>query len=125
MKILLIIIGSLSLVVGAIGIIVPGLPTTTFLLISAACYVRSSEKLYNWLLEHKIFGKFIRDYRINKGMPFKSKVIALLSMWSMMSISIFFFIDNTVIKIIVVICGLIGTAVILYVKTIKVSTEKI
>lgn len=125
MKILLVIIGSLSLVVGTIGIVVPGLPTTTFLLISAACYVRSSEKLYNWLIDHKIFGKFIRDYRLYKGMPFKSKVIALLSMWSMMSISILFFIENIVIKIIVVFCGIIGTAVILYVRTINGSLDSV
>ena len=63
LKILLIAIGSFFLILGFIGILIPGLPTTPFLLLSAACYFRSSDRLYSWLLNHKIFGKYIRNFR--------------------------------------------------------------
>ncbi|MDZ7762831.1 MAG: YbaN family protein [Melioribacteraceae bacterium] len=119
MKLILIIIGTLSLVIGAIGIIIPGLPTTTFLLIASACYIRSSERMYKWLINHRIFGKFIRDYRLYKAMPLKSKVIALISMWSMITTSILFFIESDIIKVIVFSCGVIGTVIILSVRTLN------
>ena len=119
LKIPLIILGTISLVIGVVGIVVPGLPTTTFLLISAACYIRSSEKLYNWLIDHKVLGKFIQDYQLYKAIPRKSKIIAFFSMWIMISISIIFFIDKLLIDIIVGLCGIIGTLVLLKVKTLE------
>ena len=121
-KVLFIFLGTLSLAIGVIGIVVPGLPTTTFLLISAALYARSSEKLYNWLLNHKIFGKFIKNYREHKAMPLKSKIIALVMMWSAIIISTVFFINYLLVRIIVIICGIIGTIVIYKLKTLQVES---
>ncbi|MCF8259910.1 MAG: YbaN family protein [Melioribacteraceae bacterium] len=123
MKYLLIFLGTLSLGIGIIGIIVPGLPTTVFLLITAACYFRSSERLYNWLIHHKVYGKFIRDYREHKAMPRKAKISALIMMWAMISLSTIFFIKIMWVQIVVVVCGLIGTIVILSVKTLKYEME--
>ncbi len=118
-RILLIVLGSISLGTGIIGIFVPGLPTTSFLLITAACYVRSSPKLYNWLINHKVYGKFIRDYQEKKAMALKHKISALIMMWSSITISTLFFIKNEIVIIIVVLCGIIGTVVILSVRTLK------
>ena len=118
-KVLLVICGTIALALGAIGIVVPGLPTTVFLLIAAACYVRSSERMYNWLLNHKVFGKFIKDYQKHKAMPLKSKIIALVSMWSMISISTIFFLQSTTVRIIVLMSGVVGMIVILRVRTMK------
>jgi uncharacterized membrane protein YbaN (DUF454 family) len=118
-RFLLIAAGSLSLGLGVLGIFVPGLPTTVFLLGAAACYVRSSDKLYNWMLQHKVLGIYIRNYRKYRAMPLKSKIIALVMMWSMIGLSVGFFIDNITVKIIVIIAGLIGTTAILLVKTLK------
>ena len=115
----LILLGSVSVALGVIGIFVPGLPTTPFLLIAAACYVRSSERLYHWLLNHKVLGKFVRDYQRDKAMPLRSKIVALASMWSMIGVSVVLFIQSDAIRFVVVICGLIGTAAILSVKTLK------
>ena len=106
-KVLFISLGSLSLAIGVIGIVVPGLPTTTFLLIAAALYFKSSEKLYNWLINHKILGKFIKDYQTHRAMPLKSKIIALLSMWIAVLTSIFFFIDIQFVKLVLLLCALI------------------
>lgn len=116
---LLIFVGSLSLSIGILGIFVPGLPTTIFLLGAAGCYVRSSDKLYNWMTRHRVLGAYINNYRKHKAMPLKSKIIALVMMWVMIGISVGYFIDNWTIRIIVIISGLIGTTVILMVKTLR------
>jgi len=119
LKILLIIAGSVSLSLGIIGIAVPGLPTTPFLLLSAACYVRSSSKLYNWVTNHKIFGKYIKIYHEKKAMTLRAKIISLTMMWLMISVSIIFFISSNIIRIIVFLAGLTGAIVILRIKTYK------
>ncbi len=118
-KALLVVAGSISLSLGVVGIFVPGLPTTVFLLGAAACYVKSSDKMYNWLLRHRIFGKYIHNYRKYRAMPLKSKIIALTMMWTMIGLSAGLFIENTTVKIIVVLSGVIGTVAILMVKTLR------
>lgn len=118
-KIILIILGTISLVVGIIGIVVPGLPTTTFLLIASACYVRSSEKLYSWLINHKIYGKFIKDYQQHKAITKNQKMISIVSMWLMISISILFFIDISWVKIVLLLCGITGTIIVLSIRTLS------
>ena len=60
-KLFLIVLGSVFLGLGFLGIFTPGLPTTPFLLLAAGCYVRSSDSLYSWLLQHKLFGKYIHN----------------------------------------------------------------
>ena len=81
MKLFFIIAGTVSLVLGIIGIFVPLLPTTPFLLLSAAAYFRGSERLYNWLIGHKYFGTYIRNYREHRAIPLRAKNISILLMW--------------------------------------------
>jgi len=81
LKPLLLTVGTISLVLGAIGIFLPILPTTPFLLLSAACYLRSSERMYNWLLGNRWFGKYIKNYREGRGIPLKTKIIAVTVLW--------------------------------------------
>ncbi|TGK01427.1 DUF454 domain-containing protein [Leptospira langatensis] len=87
---LLVIVGTISLVLGIIGIFTPVLPTTPFLLLTAACYARASQKFYNWLMNNKYFGNFIRDWRIHKAIPLKAKIIAVASIVITMTISAIF-----------------------------------
>jgi uncharacterized protein len=110
-KIILIILGSISLVIGVIGIFVPGLPTTVFLLITAALYMRSSDKLYQKLLANKILGPYITDFQVNKGMTRRTKLHAIGTMWFMIAVSSFFLIEPLNIKLIVITLGIIGTIV--------------
>lgn len=84
MRIFLATLGTLALVLGIIGIFVPLLPTTPFLLLAAALWVRSSPRLYAWLLTHRIFGRYIRNYRENRAIPLRAKVVSLLLMWTTM-----------------------------------------
>ena len=124
-KILFVFLGTLSLILGILGIVVPGLPVTPFLLLTSWLYIRSSERLYNRLVNNKILGKYIKRYHQNKGMTIKAKVYSIVVMWLMISISTCFFIENGMIKIIVVIVGLIGTIVMgVIVKTVKESNSK-
>ncbi len=113
-KILYLFLGFVSLFLGILGIIVPGIPTTPFLLLTAWFFVRSSDRLYNWLIEHKVFGAYIKN--LQKGMSIKFKVVSLLVMWSMIFVSCYFFIkDLNLIKIIIGL-GFIGSFVILYIR---------
>ncbi len=80
-------IGWLSVALGVIGIFVPVLPTTPFLLLAAACFVRSSRRFYLWLVEHPQLGPWIRDYLNGEGMPRKAKVYALSLMWASIALS--------------------------------------
>jgi uncharacterized membrane protein YbaN (DUF454 family) len=82
-------LGLVSLALGVIGIFVPLLPTTPFLLLSAVLFARSSEKLYAWLMNHKTFGKYISDYRNERAIPLRVKISALTLMWGTMLYAIF------------------------------------
>ncbi len=87
LKALLIIGGTLSLILGTIGIVLPLLPTTPFLLLSAYCYTKSSTRLYNWLLNHKIFGLYIYNYITYKAVGLKTKIFAITLLWLTLAIS--------------------------------------
>lgn len=116
-KPLLVILGTLCLALGALGILVPGLPTTPFLLLAAALYVRSSRRLYDWLMGHRLFGAFIRRYRETRTIPLRSKVISLVLMWSMISLSLLLFIESRAATLLVLILGAAGTAALLIIRT--------
>lgn len=120
-RLLFVALGSIFLALGVIGIVVPGLPTTPFLLLSAACYFRSSNRLHSWLLNHKLFGRFIRDFKENKSISLRSKVISLVTMSCMILLSVFVFLDNLYIKIVILILGAVGAMVILLIPTSRKS----
>ena len=73
--------GTISLVLGAIGIVLPVLPTTPFLLLALACYLRSSQRMTHWMLNNKYFGKYIKNYKEGKGIPLKTKIFAITVLW--------------------------------------------
>ena len=75
-------LGTFFLAVGIVGIFVPLLPTTPFLLLASACYFRGSERLHRWLLGHGRLGAYIRAYEEGRGIPLRGKVLALTMMWS-------------------------------------------
>ena len=90
LKFLLIISGTVCLVLGIIGIFVPLLPTTPFLLLSAAAYLRGSERLYNWLINHKYLGTYIRNFKEHKAIPLRAKIISVSLLWGTISYCIIF-----------------------------------
>ena len=88
-KIFLAILGCAALALGVVGIFVPLLPTTPFLLLAAALWVRSSPRLYEWLLAHRCFGEYIRNFRENRAIPMRAKVVSIALMWGTMLYCIF------------------------------------
>jgi uncharacterized membrane protein YbaN (DUF454 family) len=108
--------GTIFLGLGIIGIILPLLPTTPFLLLAAFCYLRGSERMHGWLLGNKWFGEFIRNYQEKRGIPLRIKIWATSCLWITIAISIFFFIEIIWIRIILVI---IAAAVTYHIVTFK------
>lgn len=87
---------------GIIGIFVPILPTTPFLLLAAACYMRSSERFYRWLTNNRVFGAYVRNYIEGRGMPIRMKLATILLLWLAIGLSIAFSVQSLVIRIILI-----------------------
>ncbi len=81
MKYILAFIGTVSLVLGVIGIFLPVLPTTPFLLLAAALYLRSSRRLYNWLLSHRHLGPYIKNFYEKRAIPLRVKIVSVSLLW--------------------------------------------
>ena len=84
---ILLVVGWLAVVLGVIGIFLPVLPTTPFLLLAAACFVRSSRRVYQWLVDHPRLGPWLLDYLEGNGIPLKGKIYTLITMWISIGIS--------------------------------------
>jgi uncharacterized membrane protein YbaN (DUF454 family) len=102
--------GTLCTGLGIIGIFVPILPTTPFLLLAAACYMRSSERFYQWLINNRIFGAYVRNYIEGRGMPVRIKIFTILLLWLTIGLTIAFGVQNTIVRIVLV-CIAIGVTV--------------
>ena len=85
----LVTVGIIAVTLGVIGIFLPLLPTTPFLLLAAACFARSSERLYTWLIQHKWFGDYIRHYREHRAITLRAKVVILVMLWGVISYTAF------------------------------------
>lgn len=111
--------GTFFLIIGIIGIIIPILPTTPFLLLAAACYAKGSKKFYNWLINNKWFGEYIKNYRERRGIPLSVKIISITILWITIAFSIFIFVSNLLIQIILIVIALGVTIHLLTIKTKK------
>jgi len=113
----LIIAGTFFVGLGILGILLPLLPTTPFLLLAAACYTRSSKRFYGWLLNHKWFGNYIKNYRERKGIPLKVKVFAISFLWVTIGYSAVFVASMPLVRAI-----LIGIAIGVTIHIIRIRT---
>lgn len=108
--------GSIALILGCIGIVLPILPTTPFLLLAAACYALSSERFYNWLINNRVFGFYIRNYREGKGMPLRLKIFTITILWVTILLSAFLFITILWIQILLIIIAIAVTVHIILIR---------
>jgi len=118
-KWLLITAGSLSLALGSLGIVVPLIPTTPFLLLTAACYIRSSERLYGWLMSHRVYGKFLHNYIEHKAISQKVKIWTITILWITIITSAVFFISATWLRILFLVKAALVTLHINSFRTLK------
>ena len=92
--------GSIFLALGCIGIVLPILPTTPFLLLSAACYYKGSERMHRWMLNNRWFGNYIKNYKEGKGLSLKAKGFTLALLWVVISYSALFVVNLLIIQVI-------------------------
>ena len=116
---LLVISGTFFLAFGIIGIFLPILPTTPFLLLAAACYARSSQRVYSWLMNNRWFGTYITNYREGNGVPLQFKIFTITLLWLTILFSMYFVIRHFWIEIILMIIAIGVTTHILTIKTYK------
>ena len=111
--------GTFLVALGILGIFLPLLPTTPFLLLAAACYARSSERFYHWLLNNRWFGNYLKNYWEEKGIPLKIKVLSISFLWITIGYSAVFVVQILLGKIILLLIAIGVTIHILSIRTLK------
>lgn len=110
--------GILCIVLGTLGIFLPVLPTTVFFLLAAAAFARSSDKLYNWIMHHRLFGRLIRNYRLYHAVLLQTKVVSVTFLWLTIGASAFFAVDQWWLRGLLVLIAIGVTWHILALKTL-------
>lgn len=98
-RIIYIILGTIFLVLGAVGVVLPLLPTTPFWLLTCWFYIRSSEKLYNKAMANPYFGAYVKSFLVDKSIPLRIKFISIGMLWTTIAISAFLLIEKEWVKI--------------------------
>ena len=109
--------GTVSLGLGIVGVVLPGLPTTPFVLLAAACYARASPRLHGWLLRHRLFGPMVRDWETHRSLTRRTKTVAQVSMVVMVGLSAWGLRDRPVLLAVVLIAAVIGVWVVARIPT--------
>ena len=117
-KFLLIFSGTISLILGILGIFLPLLPTTPFLLLTATLYFHGSTKCYNWLMNHRILGTYIKNFRENRAIPRKVKIVSISMLWITILSSAWFFVPYIWVKILMIVIAILVTQHILSFKNL-------
>jgi uncharacterized membrane protein YbaN (DUF454 family) len=124
MKRLFTVIGTLSLCLGILGVFVPLLPTTPLLLLAAACYARGSDRLHGWLINHRWFGAYIRDYRAGNGIPLRAKVTAIPLIWATIGMTASYAVSQAWLRILLVTIAAGITVYLLSIPTLKKAPKE-
>ncbi len=119
MRVFYLVLGFLCVLLAALGVILPGLPATPFLLLALFAFARSSKKMHDWLINNKVFGPILSDFLYRKGIRLNIKILSILMMWGMVLVSVFYFIEDDIVKYIAIGGAVIGTFAILRFKTIR------
>jgi hypothetical protein len=117
-KALLVAAGSVSLALAVLGIFLPLLPTTPFLLLASACYVRSSERLHGWLMGNRLLGGYIRNFQERRGIPLRAKLMTVGLLWLPLLYSVYR-LDIPWLEWLLVLMGLTWTVLIFRMKTAR------
>ena len=117
-KALLVAAGSVCLALAVLGVVLPLLPTTPFLLLASACYVRSSERLHGWLMGNRLLGGYIRNFKERRGIPLRGRVITVVLLWLPLLYSVYR-LDILWLELLLVAMGAVWSVLILRMKTPK------
>lgn len=122
-KILLIFAGTICVGLGILGMFLPLMPTTVFLLLAAYCYSRSSEKFHVWLLNNRWCGRYIKSYKEGRGMTARQKASTILILWASIGISILFVWGKFWVTLLLLAIALGVTIHLLWLKTYRPENE--
>ena len=122
-KYLYIALGTLATAIGIIGMFLPVLPTTPFLMLAAFLYARSSDRFLNWLLTNKLCGSYIDNYRSGRGITLRQKIGTLALLWVTIGSSAIFFVDKLWIRILMGVVAIAVTTHLLMLPTYKPQPE--
>ena len=117
-KALLVAAGSLCIVLAVLGVFLPLLPTTPFLLLASACYVRSSERLHGWLMGNRLLGGYIRNFKERRGVPLRAKFVTVALLWLPLLYSVYR-LDILWLELLLVLMGLVWSVLIFRMKTLR------
>ena len=117
MKPLYLLLGIGALIVGVVGIFLPLVPTTGPLVIAAFAFSRSSERFHHWLMNHRILGRFISDFLAGRGIPFRTKVLALVAMTAAFAFSIGWVFSHPMLKVAIAATGIWAIWYVLHLPT--------
>jgi len=121
---LLLACGWLSLGIGAIGLFVPVLPTAPFVLLAAACFLRSSERLHRWLVSHPTFGCHVEDYLAGRGLQARTKAVALATLWLSTLASAYFFVPLLAVDLLLITIAAAVSVYLLRLPTCQLREER-
>ena len=121
-KAVLIFTGTVFVALGVLGIFLPLLPTTVFLLLAAYCYSRSSERFHNWLLDNRLTGAYVKNYKSGRGMSVRQKSSSLLLLWLSIGFSIWLLSAGFWVTILLLAVAVGVTTHILWIKTYRPET---
>ncbi|MBK6751138.1 MAG: YbaN family protein [Pyrinomonadaceae bacterium] len=124
-KALLIFAGTLCVGLGVLGMFLPLMPTTVFLLLAAYCYSRSSEKFHNWLLNNRWCGSYIRNYKSGKGISLRQKVSTIITLWASIGFSVWLLAGGFWLNLIMFAIALGVTIHLVMLKTYKSESDPI
>lgn len=112
-------LGTFSLGLGIVGVLLPGWPTTIFLILAAACYARSSQRMYDRIVNNRTFGEHVRRFRETGGMPKQAKVLSLGLMWPFVLFAIVVAIPGSLLwaQALTLVLAVVGTIYILHLPT--------
>lgn len=122
MKILFNIVGALAVVLAVLGLFLPLLPATPFLLLASACFMRGSQRMHRWLLHNRLFGPTLRSYEAGYGIPRRAKAIAIAMLWASLSFSIWHT-QPTPVRLMLVTIGVAVTVYLLRMKTAPATDQ--
>lgn len=114
-------IGAILLGVGAVGVVLPVLPTTPLVLASFFCFTKSSKRAERWILSNRYFGSYIKNYQTKQGIPLDVKIKSIIFLWTTLIVSCYFFQDR---NYLIILLPLVGVAVTLHIFLIKTKSVK-
>ncbi|MCB0704141.1 MAG: YbaN family protein [Saprospiraceae bacterium] len=120
-KVLYFFLGSVALVMAYVGVALPGVPGIPFILLTAYFYVQCSDKMYNWVLNQRLFGKVIREFQAHKTIPLKFKLIVISQLWVSITVAEIWFVKDLTWRLIIIASGIFFSVLIARLK----GTEKL